>query len=59
MSQSIKLSMEQEFSLRAFADQVQKLSREQAQELLIELNKQMMLRDNLYKELLKPQFGIG
>jgi hypothetical protein len=34
MNQSIELSLEQEFSLRSFADQVQQMSREQAQEFL-------------------------
>ena len=59
MNQSSQLSLEQEFNLRRFSDQVRNLSREQAQDLLIELNKQMMIKDDLYKELLKPYWGIG
>ena len=59
MNQMPQLSVEQEFSLRRFSDQVKHLSREQAQDLLIELNKQMMIKDNLYKQLLKPHLGIG
>ena len=59
MNQSSQLSVEQEFSLRRFSDQVQHPSLEQAKDLLIELNKQMMIKDNLYKQLLKPHFGIG
>ena len=59
MNQMPQLSVEQEFSLRRFSDQVKNLSREQAQNLLIELNKQMMIKDNLYKQLLKPHLGIG
>ena len=54
-----QLSVEQEFSLRRFSDQVKTLSREQALDLLIELNKQMMIKDNLYRQLLKPHLGVG
>ena len=58
MNQSSQLSLEQEFNLRKFSDQVRNLSREQAQDLLIELNKQMMIQQNLYQQLLKPYWGI-
>ena len=59
MNQSANLSLEQEFNLKLFADLVQKLTSEQAKEFLIELNQQMMLKDNLYRELLKHYMGIG
>lgn len=59
MNRMGQLSVEQEFNLRRFSDEVQHLSREQAQELLIELNKQMMIKDNLFKQLLKPHLGVG
>ena len=59
MSQAAQLSMEQAFNQRRFSDQVRHLSLEQAQELLIELNKQMMIKDNLYKKLLQPHFGVS
>ena len=52
MKYSEQLSLEQKFSLRRFVDQVQTLSQEQAQDLSIELYRQMMLKDNLYEELL-------
>ena len=57
MNQSSQLSLEQEFNLRRFSDQVRNLSREQAQDLLIELGRQMMIKDNLYKQLLQPYWG--
>ena len=47
-----KLSIEQEFSHRVFASKVQELSREQAQELLVQLHKQMLYKDNIYKQLI-------
>jgi Phycobilisome degradation protein nblA len=43
MNQSATLSLEQEFNLRLFADQVQNLNPEQAKEFLIELNRQIMI----------------
>lgn len=57
MKYSEQLSLEQEFSLRRFVDQVQTLSQEQAQDLSIELYRQMMLKDNLYEELLQDYWG--
>jgi hypothetical protein len=53
-----KLSLEQEFHLRSFADGVEKMSREQALEYLIYIYEQMMLREIQYKALLaKVWFG--
>ncbi|MBD2248081.1 NblA/ycf18 family protein [Nostoc sp. FACHB-888] len=59
MNQPIELSLEQEFSLRTFSDQVQQMSREQAQEFLLMLYKQMMIRETTYQELLKHQWEVG
>ncbi|MGB7087805.1 MAG: NblA/ycf18 family protein [Phormidesmis sp.] len=47
------LSMEQQFTLQVLKDQVQGLSLEQAQEYVIEVMRQMMVKDNLVKHLLK------
>ncbi len=58
MSQSTELSLEQEFSLRSFAEQAQRMSREQAIEFLIKLHKQMIIRENIYKSLLKFEWGL-
>ncbi len=49
------LSMEQEFSHRVFAERVQQLSREEAQDLLVQMHKHMLYKDNLYKELILSQ----
>jgi hypothetical protein len=49
------LSMEQQFNHRLFVDCVQELSLEQAQDLAIQLHKQMMYKDNLYKEIIVSQ----
>ena len=58
MNYSEKLSLEQEFNLRRFADQVRTLSSEQTQDLTLELYRQMMLKDNLYQDILQEFWGI-
>jgi Phycobilisome degradation protein nblA len=58
MNQPIELSLEQQFSLRSFETQVSQMSREQAQQFLMALYEQMMLREATYKQLLKHQWGI-
>lgn len=58
MSQPIELSLEQQFSIRSFETQVQHMSREQAQDFLIKLYEQMMVRENMYKSFIKHQWGL-
>lgn len=48
-----KLSLEQQFKLQVLRDEVKTLSQEQAQEYVIELFRQMMVKDNLFKHLIK------
>jgi predicted HD phosphohydrolase len=59
MSQPTKLSLEQQFSIRSFQTQVEQMSREQAQDFLIKLYEQMIVRENMYKAFLKHQWGLG
>lgn len=49
------LSIEQELNHRIFADRVKELGREEAQELLLQMHKQMLYKDNIYKELILSQ----
>lgn len=58
MNQPVELSLEQQFSIRSFEDQVQQMSREQAQNFLVELYKQMMMRETMYKHFLKYEWGL-
>ncbi|NER78688.1 MAG: NblA-related protein [Leptolyngbya sp. SIO1D8] len=58
MSESMQLSLEQQFSLRSFETQVQKMSREQAQDFLVKLYEQMMMRETMYKHFLKHEWGL-
>ena len=61
------LSMEQEFSHKIFVDRVKQLSQEDAQDLLVRMHKQMLYKDNIYKQLILNQerdivdslFGAG
>jgi hypothetical protein len=48
-----RLSMEQQFKLQVLREEVKSLNQEQAQEYLLELFRQMMVKDNLVKHLLK------
>ena len=59
MNYSEQLSLEQKFNLRRFADLVRTLSPEEARDLSIELYRRMMLKDNLYEELLQDYWGMN
>ena len=58
MNQVTELTLEQDFSLRRFVDQVEQLSHEQAQALLIEQYRQILLRETLYQDLLKQEWQL-
>jgi len=53
-----KFSAEEQFQIRAFEIQVSKMSREQAQELLVNLYRQTIINENLYEELLQHEWGL-
>ncbi len=59
MNDPIQLSLEQQFNLRSFETQVEHMSREQAQEFLVKLYKQMMMKETLYQRFLRQQWGVG
>lgn len=52
------LSLEQQFNLSSFRMQVNQMSREQAQEFLVNLYEQMLVRENMYQHFLKYQWGL-
>jgi hypothetical protein len=54
----MELSLEQQFSIRTFADQVQHMSREQAQEFLLMLYQQMMMKEAMYLHFLKQEWKL-
>jgi hypothetical protein len=58
MNQRTELSLEQQFSIRSFATQVQHMSHEQAQDFLVKLYEQMVVQEATYQEMLKHQWGL-
>jgi hypothetical protein len=58
MNESIELSLEQQFNLASFKTQVTQMSREQAQDFLVELYQQMIVRETMYRHFLKHQWGL-
>ncbi|XDE62075.1 NblA/ycf18 family protein [Arthrospira platensis BEA 1257B] len=52
------LSLEQQFNLSSFRMQVNQMKREQAQEFLVNLYEQMLVRENMYQHFLKYQWGL-
>ncbi len=53
MQSVAQLTTEQQFKLQVLNNQIKGLSKEQSQEYLLELFRQMMIKDNLIKSLLK------
>lgn len=53
MNMSGNLTLEQQFQLKVYQDQVNSMSKQEAQECLLEVLRQMMVKDNLVKQLLK------
>jgi hypothetical protein len=57
MNTPFELSLEQQFNIRAFSEQVKSLDREQAQEFLVDLYRQMVVKEKMYQSFLKQQLG--
>ncbi len=53
MNGKTQLSIEQQFRLQVLSEQVQNLSQEEAQKYLLEMFRQMMVKENLFKHLIK------
>lgn len=58
MDQTIELTLEEEFNLRKFSDEVQRMSREQAQEFLLFQHRHMLVQEKMYQELLKHEWKL-
>ena len=59
MNVNEQLSLEQQFELKAFEQQVQQLSHEDAQTLLVQLKELMLFQNASFREILKEAWGIG
>jgi hypothetical protein len=53
-----ELSLEQQFNLRAYEEEVKRMDSAQAQALLMEVLRQLMVKENVIRHLLKqsPMF---
>ena len=49
----MKLTLEQEFRLQVLSEQVRNLTKEEAQKYLLEMFRQMMVKDNIFKDIIK------
>jgi hypothetical protein len=49
----MKLNMEQEFNLKVYEEQVKSLSQTQAQDFLLEVLRQLMVKENVIKHLMQ------
>jgi len=58
MDKPIELSIEKQFSIRSFQSQVERMNLEQAQDFLVELYEQMLMREVMYQEFVKHQWGL-
>lgn len=54
----LELSLEQQFHLKKYEHQVTDLSQKQAQEFLVEAFRQLMIKDNAIRSLIKSGFGF-
>jgi Phycobilisome degradation protein nblA len=58
LSQSLKLTLEQEFQLRLVEESAQEISHEEALSLLIQTSKLLMIKDNVIRSLMKDSVLI-
>jgi hypothetical protein len=56
---AMELSLEQQFSLRKYQEQVKELDRDAAQEYLLEAFRLLMVKDNVIRSLIKDGTGLG
>lgn len=50
---ALELTVEQEFEIRRIQQEMQNISQEQAHNLLLQVSKLLMVKDNLIKDLMK------
>ena len=53
MNSSVGLSFEQEFNLRVYKEQVERLDLSTTQNLLLETLRQSMVKDNLFMDMVR------
>ncbi|MEM6839313.1 MAG: NblA/ycf18 family protein [Cyanobacteria bacterium P01_C01_bin.120] len=54
-----KLTLEQQFELQVFENEVQNISLKDARELLVQLHESMLYQTTTFRTILKESWGIG
>ncbi|WP_413165304.1 NblA/ycf18 family protein [Capilliphycus salinus ALCB114379] len=57
-NQNSNISLEQEFQVQSFARKVETISQDEAKQLLVDLYKSTIIRENLFREIIKESWGI-
>jgi Phycobilisome degradation protein nblA len=57
MDLPLTLNLEQQFNLKIYQDQIRHMSQDQAQDALLEVMRQIMIKDNVIRHLMKGQFS--
>lgn len=55
MDLPLELTMEQQFNMKVYEDQVKQMSADQAQEFLLQTMRQLMIKDNVIRHLMKQR----
>ena len=58
MNPSLPLSLEQEFKIKVLADQLEFLSKEELQELVVDLYQNSLVQDTLFQKMMGECLGI-
>lgn len=56
---AVQLSVEQQFSIRSFTEQVKEMGEEEVRSQLIILYEQMVIKEANYQQLLREKWGMG
>ena len=59
MNVSDRLSLEQQFKVKVFADQIRHLSIDEVQELIVELYENSLLQENAFKKMMGEYLGLS
>jgi Phycobilisome degradation protein nblA len=59
MIQNFELTVEQQFHVAAIAVELQRLSDEKKNELILDLMKMMLMKDNIIKDFIGREVGRG
>jgi Phycobilisome degradation protein nblA len=58
-SEAFQLSLEQQFQMRLIEDSADSLNQEQLSDLLMQIYRLLMIKDNLIRDLMKKSLGIN